>query len=292
MGMAVPIHDGMAALCSAYEALILDLWGVVHDGVAPYAGVLDCLERLGAADRRVIILSNAPRRACHAVERLRRIGVGDRLYERMITSGDATRQVLAAGEGPCRAAPGAAYFFLGKEADADLLDGLDYRRRLALEEADFLLTTGPTEGSIRLADYEALLRRAAGLGLTMVCANPDLAVIRGGRREPCAGALAERYAALGGTVHAEGKPHPRIYDMGFAALGGVDRRRILAVGDGLATDIAGARAAGLDSVLVTGGLLADAWGAEPAAPPDPDRLAAACAAAGVAPMAAIPTFVW
>ncbi len=126
----------------------------------------------------------------------------------------------------------------------------------------------------------------------MVCANPDLVVIRGGVREPCAGAFAERYAALGGSVRYEGKPHPLVYDLCDAALGGLDRDRVLAVGDGLATDILGAARAGIDALVVTGGLLADAWGTPPDAPPDADRLAAACAEAGVAPVAAVPSFVW
>ena len=288
----VPVLAGMAAAAADYDALILDLWGVVHDGVAAYPGVRDCLARLRAAEKRVVILSNAPRRAHHAVERLRHMGIGDGLYERIITSGDATRQALGARSEPGYAALGASYFFLGKEADADLLDGLDYRRAAALEEADFLLVTGPAAESTQPADYEALLRRAVGLGLLMVCANPDLAVIRGGQREPCAGAFAERYAELGGAVRAHGKPHPEVFDLCLEALGGVARERVLVVGDGLETDIAGAHAAGLDSLLVTGGLLAHAWGVPSEAPPDPARLAAACSEAGVTPAAAIATFTW
>lgn len=282
----------MADIAADYDALILDLWGVVYDGIEPYAGVLDCLEALRRAEKRVLILSNAPRLAGVAGERLRRTGIGDHLYDRIVTSGDATRRALARRDEPFYAALGAAYYFLGKEDDAGLLQGLEYERTEALEEADFLLVTGPRHDSLDLDDYAALLGRAAGLNLPLVCANPDLAVIRGGAREPCAGAFAARYAELGGAVAYQGKPYPGVYEMIFEALGDIDRARILCVGDGLATDIPGARDAGLDALLVTGGLLADAWGTDRTAPPDPARLEAACHAAGVTPKAAIAEFVW
>ena len=290
--MTIPVHQSIAELVAPYDALLVDLWGVIHDGVALYPGVVDCLARLRDAGKPVVILSNAPRRAEHAIARLRAIGIDDGLYARLVTSGDATRQALADRTEPFYAALGRGYYRLGKQADADLIEGLDYRPVAHLSDAEFVLITGPTERSTRLEDYEGLLAEAAGLGLPMVCANPDLVVIRGGVREPCAGAFAARYAELGGAVRYEGKPHPLVYALCDAALGGLDRRRVLAVGDGLATDIRGAAAAGIDALLVTGGLLADAWGTPPDAAPDAERLAAACAEAGVTPVAAVPSFVW
>jgi HAD superfamily hydrolase (TIGR01459 family) len=290
--MAIPLHNGLGDLAADYDALILDLWGVIYDGVAPYAGVLDCLAELRRLDKRVILLSNAPRLAPAAAGRIRKVGIGEDLYERVVTSGDATRQALERRDQPFYEALGRAYYFLGKGPDADLLQGLDYRPVEALEDADFLLVTGPTLESLDLADYEPLLGRAAELGLAMVCANPDLAVIRGGVHEPCAGAFAARYAELGGAVGLQGKPYPAVYDMCLGILEGVVGDRILCVGDSLATDIRGAVDAGLPNLLVTGGLLAHGWGVASSTPPDPGRLAAACADAGVTPMAAIPLFVW
>lgn len=277
----------MAAIAADYDALILDLWGVVHDGVAPFDGVIDCLARLRHEAKRVIILSNAPRRAHHAAARLDAMAIGEDSYSAIITSGEATRRALARRAEPWSRALGKCFYHLGKAADADLLDGLDYEPVAALEDAEFLLATGTTK-----ADDDAILRRAAALGLVMVCVNPDEAVIRGGRREPCAGALAARYESLGGAVHRVGKPFAGVYEQCFEVLGDIERSRILAVGDGLATDIIGAQAAGLDSLLVTGGLLADAWGVDRATPPEPARLEAACREAGVTPTAAIPAFVW
>ena len=292
--MSIPIVPGVAALAADYDAFLVDLWGVVHDGIAPYAGVTDCLARLRAAGKRVVLLSNAQRRSAHAAAALARMGIERARYDAIVTSGDATRAELAARADPWCAALGRNYFYIGKAMDADLLAGLDYVRADDIAAADFLLVTG-LETDIdpprtRVADYDALLAAAAARGQPMACANPDLAVIRGGAREPCAGALAARYAALGGDVRYEGKPHAGVYDFCFATLGGIARDRVLAVGDGLATDIAGARAAGLDSLLITGGLLAEAWGVAREAPPDPAHLEAACAT--TAPDFAAAAFVW
>lgn len=294
--MSIPIIPGMAALAAEYDAFLVDLWGVVHDGIAPYAGVIDCLSRLRAADKRVVLLSNAPRRSAHAVAALARMGIGRAHYDAIVTSGDATRAALAARADPWYAALGHNYLYIGKAMDAELLAGLDYARADDLDAADFLLVTGletdVASPRTRVADYDALLEAAAARGLPMACANPDLAVIRGGAREPCAGALAARYAGLGGAVRYQGKPHAGVYAMCFATLYSITRGRVLAIGDGLATDIAGARAADLDSLLITGGLLADAWGVARETSPDPARLEAACADAGVAPGFAAAAFVW
>lgn len=292
----IPIDPGMAAFAGRYQAMILDLWGVVHDGIAAYPGVLDCLARLRAAGTHIVILSNAPRRGGQVVAALRAMGIEDALYDRVVTSGDATRTAFERRDDPWHAALGRRYLFLGKKSDANLLDGLGYDAVDAVGEADFLLITGlavTADGrKTQVADYDEVLRRAAARGLPMACANPDLAVIRGGVREACAGALAVRYAELGGAVSYRGKPDPAIYGICFEAFGGIGRDGVLAVGDSLVTDIAGARAVGIDSLLVTGGLLADAWGVARDTPPDAHRLAAACAEAGVTPTAAVAAFVW
>ena len=229
--MAIRLQRGIGEIAAAYDALILDLWGVVHDGVAPYPGVLDCLGRLAAAGKRVVILSNAPRTAERSAERLRAMGIGDGLYESLITSGGTTREALARRDDPWFAALGRAYYYLGKDADDTLLDGLDYGPAATPEDADFVLNTGLAVAGdgrrLEVGDYDAVLRRAAGLGLPMVCANPDLAVISGGVREACAGALAEAYGTLGGAVRCLGKPHAEVYRFCFDALGDIEHGRRL-----------------------------------------------------------------
>ena len=143
---------------------------------------------------------------------------------------------------------------LGRRWTNDILTGLDVERVDAFEDADFIVNIGPWRRGAALADYEEDLAHAAGLRLPMICANPDLSVMQGGSEMLCAGALAVRYEALGGSVAYHGKPHPAIYELCLARLGGPPRARVVAVGDSLATDIKGANAAGLASALVLGGL--------------------------------------
>ena len=286
--MSVRLINGLAEFASDYRGFIVDIWGTVHDGALPYAGVVDALGRLRETGIEVVMLSNAPRLSPRVRKVLRRIGIGDDLYGAVVTSGDATRDAVAGDAG--MAAQG--YYHLGPEADAGLLDGLPTRRVDTVEDADFLLVTGLLSSDDQVEAHEALLRRAAARELTMLCANPDVIVLRAGVRELCAGALAQRFEALGGRVEYWGKPYAHVYDTCLSKFDGMDRRRILAVGDGLHTDIAGAQAAGIDSLLITGGLLADAWGTPGDAPPDPGRLAVACREAAVAPAAAMARFVW
>lgn len=285
--MTIPIHRGMAAVVDDYDAFILDLWGVVHDGAAAFDGVIDCLAQLQRQSKRVVILSNAPRRAHKAATRLGEMAIPADSYSVIITSGEAGRLALAQRSAPWTTGLGKRFYHLGNKSDGDLLDGLDYRPVSALEDADFLLLTGTTE-----ADDETLLRRATDLDLAVVCVNPDLAVIQNGSRVPCAGAHAALYESLGGTVHRVGKPFADIYSLCFEEFGDIDHCRILVVGDGLTTDIRGAVSVGLDSLLVTGGLLADDWGTDRTATPDPARLEAAYRDAGVTPTAVVPAFVW
>ena len=181
---------------------------------------------------------------------------------------------------------------MGAGRDGPLLEDLDIDRTDSLRDADFIVNTGPFRIEATLADYEADLAAAAGLGLPMICANPDLWVMRGADRALCAGALACRYEALGGTVRYHGKPHKAVYRDCFARLAGLTRGRVIAIGDTLATDIAGAAAAGLASALVPGGIHGEALGCAHGATPDPTALAALCESAGVWPDYVLASLTW
>lgn len=290
--MVIPIIEGLARLAPAYDAFILDIWGVVHQGGSAYPEALDCIAALRRADKRVAFLSNAPRRADRVAAVLREKGVPDAHYDAVVSSGEAARLALASRRRPPLDDLGGAYYLLGPAADGDLLQGLDYRGVASVGEADFLLAIGLEGPRASLGHYEPVLREAAARALPMVCVNPDRLVIRLGVRELCAGALAARYAELGGPVDYVGKPYPEVYALCLERLGVGDRRRVLAVGDGLETDIRGAQAAGIDSLLVTGGLLADALGIDRKTPPEKEALEAACARAAAQPTAAIATLVW
>ena len=288
----VPVLPGIRGLMDRYDGFILDLWGVIHDGVAPYPGAADALVRMRDRGKRVLLLSNAPRRAAVVVAQLTRFGVGPALYDHLLTSGEATHRALGRRDDPPVAALGRACFHMGPPRDERLLEGMDIRRVDRIEDADFILATGLDWDDETTEPYEPDLAVGAGRGLTLVCANPDLEVIRGGRRILCAGALAARYEALGGRVIYFGKPHPPIYRQSLALLGIADGDRIVAIGDSMRTDIAGAMGAGIDGVLCTGGLHAEELGIAPGQSPSPAALAEICARAGYRPVAAVPALVW
>ena len=278
---------GMAPLAARYDGFILDLWGVIHDGVRPYAGAVHCLQRLQAAGKRCVLLSNAPRRAGAAEAMLRDMGITPDLYTAVLTSGEAVHLALRDRTDPWFAALGGKVWHLGPERDRNVIDGLPLTLAAAPAEADFVLNTGPDDhrAPTAIAPFEADLAECARHRLPMICANPDLEVIRGGIRVICAGALAARYEQLGGTVRSLGKPDPAIYQPVLALLG-TGKARTLAVGDSLRTDISGAQAAGVDSCWVLGGIHADALGDDHAA------AAAEARQAGLAPAAIIPRFIW
>ncbi len=290
--MTVPLITGLAEISEAYDGFILDIWGVMHQGGPAYDEAVDCVNELRAAGKRVIFLSNAPRRADRVAEILAQKGIARATYHDVLSSGEAARIAFENGAEPALKDLGQRYFLLATPGDDDLLHGLDYRPAATIAEADFLLAIGLSDARPSLADHESLLQDAAGRGLEMVCVNPDLEVIRLGIRELCAGALAARYEELGGPVVYIGKPHPLVYGLSLERLGMATRARVLAVGDGLATDIKGAQAAGIDSLLVTGGLLAEELGVSRLDAPAPDAVTAVCDAAQARPRAAIPALRW
>ncbi len=277
---------GLREVAEGYDGLILDLWGVVHDGVRPYPGAVDCLRALRAAGKRVVMLTNAPRRAEPIREQLRGMGVEDALYDGVMSSGEAVHLMLRDRPDAWWAGLGRRVYHLGPERDRNVVAGLDLELVGRPGAATVLLNTGPDDqlGGEDEAAFDPVLKACAAAGLPMICANPDLAVIRGGVRVICAGALAVRYEAMGGQVASLGKPDPAIYAPVFGMLG-VERGRVLAVGDALRTDIAGAAAVGVDACWVLGGL----HGAHGAGW---DVVEAEARGAGLAPAAAVGSFIW
>ncbi len=291
--MTLTLLTGLREIAPRYDGFILDLWGVLHDGSAPFPGVLDALARLKSAGKRLAVLSNAPRRAALVASRMAEIGIPPELYDHVHSSGEEAWQHLKRRDDPFYASLGRRCYHIGPARDDNMLEGIDLERVADIAAAAFILNTGPAWGwEETVADYEKLLQAARARDVPMVCANPDLVVVHEGRPAICAGALAQRYEALGGRVRWHGKPFPSVYQTCFALLGIAERRRILAVGDSLRTDIAGAAAAGIDSVLVTGGIHGDELGAAPGELPDRTRLAAAIAASGHHPTAVMARFRW
>ncbi|HUT49047.1 MAG TPA: TIGR01459 family HAD-type hydrolase [Alphaproteobacteria bacterium] len=289
---ALPIVDGLASLAGEYDGFIVDLWGTVHNGVEPLPGAVDCLERLKALGKPVLILSNAPRRAGEVAERMRAMGISDACYDAVCSSGEAAHMALRDRSDRFHAGLGRACFLLGPPEDDSVIAGLDFERVDSIKTAHFILAIGAYRSRDTARDYDGLLEGATQRRLAMVCANPDLEVLRGGAREICAGAIAARFEIFGGEVRYHGKPHPPIYAASLALMGLRKDARILSIGDALPTDIKGANAAGLDALLITGGIHAETLGIEAGETPDPAALDRLMAEHGARPRAAAAAFRW
>lgn len=240
--------DGLSEIARDHDALICDIWGVVHDGHAPFSEAAEALRRFRQEQGRVILLSNAPRPPRSVEDQFRRIGVATDFYDAIVTSGGAVREYLVAR---ARLAPLSLYY-LGPEQDTGLLDGIDVAR-VGIDTADLVLCVGLVDDLTETPDdYSDILAAMRAKNLTMLCANPDLKVYRGSQLCWCAGALAQAYEAIGGAVTYYGKPYPAIYDVALAAAGRPSRA--LAIGDALITDLKGARDAGLKALFIADGL--------------------------------------
>jgi HAD superfamily hydrolase (TIGR01459 family) len=290
--MSITLLPHLSAVAGDYDGFVLDLWGVVHDGHKPYPDAISCLTALKAAGKRVVLLSNAPRRAEGVVEAMIAMGIPRALYDGVVTSGELTWRAIKTKNDTWHAKLGRRFIHIGPERDHGLWAGLDVEWQAKPEDAEFVLNTGPWRDEEQLSDFENVLQDCARLRLPMICANPDLEVIRGGTRLICAGTLAARYAELGGDVAYHGKPFAAAYDACLGVMALADKSRILAVGDSLITDIKGASAAGIDSALVTSGIHAEELGLAYGEHPDPARLDAACRRLGAMPTLALPAFRW
>lgn len=283
--------DSFAALAARYDGFLLDLWGVIHDGKTVFPAALAILAKLRWMKKRVVLISNAPRRESVTEERNRAIGLDPALVDGLVTSGEEAWLHMAGKLDAFHAALGPRCLHIGGARDLSLRDGLPFQFVQEIARADFILNSGSAGEDGKPAAEEALLQEAARRGLPMVCANPDRVVIAGGRRETCAGALAEIYEAMGGKVAWHGKPFPGVYRRALEKLSLADKSRVLAVGDGLLTDITGAKAVGIDALFIWGGIhrpdVVDDKGQL-----DPARLAQLLAARGLSPLASHEHFIW
>ncbi len=288
MTTAFTYLDRFSALAPRYDAVLCDVWGVVHNGIAAHEAACDALSRYRAGGGTVVLITNAPRPSPWVIRQLDRLGVSADVYDGVITSGDVTREVVGDRRGR-------ALFHIGPNRDVTIFEGIEVHFR-PVETADYVVCSGLFDDETETPDdYDALLATMRARRLFMVCANPDLVVERGDRLVYCAGALADRYGSLGGDVLYAGKPHRPIYD---AALTKATQARgvppspgrILAIGDSLRTDMTGARALGIDGLFVSGGIHAEELGSREN--PTIDALAGIFAAAGVTPHAVTPRLLW
>jgi HAD superfamily hydrolase (TIGR01459 family) len=248
----IPVIDAIAPLGKGYAAWLVDIWGVMHNGVRAFPPAVEATRRYREQGGIVILLSNSPRPSEPLQRQLTSLGVSEESYDATVSSGDLTRHELAKHEG-------ARIFHLGPERDLPIFKDLDLTR-VDAKDAELVVCTGLFNDETETPeDYEGLLRELAGRKLTMLCANPDHLVERGHSLVYCAGALAQPYEEDGGEVIYAGKPYAPIYELAeetIARLAGrkVARSEILAIGDGIRTDMAGAAEFGLDAVFVASGL--------------------------------------
>ena len=232
-------------LDAKYRLILCDIWGVVHDGVTLYPAAAERLRQWRSEQRCVALITNAPRTAEAVAQQLQRIGLPAEAYDFIVTSGEAGIESLKALERPVG--------FVGTAADRAILEGRGVRIADTGQFTDFACT-GLVEGRPDPEQYRPDLERWAAQGCTMHCLNPDRVVVRGGALEACAGALADIYESLGGGVNWYGKPHRAIYAHALHRAGDPPISQVLAIGDGLQTDMLGAARMGFDAVFVSGGI--------------------------------------
>jgi HAD superfamily hydrolase (TIGR01459 family) len=271
--MSAPhLPQGLSDVADLYDAILCDVWGVIHNGREAFPAACEALVRFQQERGPVVLISNSPRPASDVVAQIRALGVPDAAWSGFVTSGDATRKELSAR------APGPAWA-IGPARDASLYAGTGVQFAETPEEGAFVSCTGLFDDEIETPDdFRNRLEICAKRELVMICANPDKIVQRGDKMIYCAGALADMYVAIGGAVVMAGKPYAAIYDLARAELDRlvgleVARSKILAIGDGMPTDVAGANAQGLPLMFVASGIhTADTLDASGAI--DPARLAA------------------
>jgi HAD superfamily hydrolase (TIGR01459 family) len=249
----IQILSGLHDIADAYDALVCDVWGVLHNGRAPFLAAADALRTFRERRGPVVLLSNAPRLVATLMKQFEHIGVPTDCFDAVVTSGVAARSELASRARGRKL----AMFHLGPERDRDVFEGLDVESVTA-DEAEVVLCTGLFDDDHETPqDYAERLAQLKERSLTMLCANPDIVVQRGGQLVYCAGALAREYEKIGGEVIYFGKPHPALYDLTLETIrksSGRTVTRVLAVGDGMATDLKGANDMGFDALFVAHGI--------------------------------------
>lgn len=245
--------EKVSQFANNYDAFILDLWGVIHDGQKLYPGVAECLMELLAKDKQILFLSNAPRRSEKVMNVLTKFGIQRESYITAISSGEIGYHIIKNTE-----TPESNFIYIGPDKDRDLMDGSGFKVTDDTYKATFAIATGFDGDESTLEEKLPIIEQCLNAGLRLYCVNPDRKVVRqDGSSQLCAGIIGEYYAEQGGQTRMIGKPYPEVYDGCFGILDEIPKEKIIAVGDNLDTDILGANLSGIDSALCLGGILAN-----------------------------------
>lgn len=248
----IPILESIACLARRYDAWLVDIWGVMHNGLSPFPKAVEACRLFREGGGTVILISNAPRPRETVAEQLLEVGVPADCYDGIATSGDVTRTLIASYAGK-------ALFHLGPKRDLPIFDDMNVTLGGVGDSAAVVCSGLYDDETETPDDYAGLLAELLAHGLPMICANPDIKVERGDRLLYCAGAIAEAYEQLGGQVIYAGKPYKPVYDLALALVmakrgSALPLHRVVAIGDGIRTDIAGAAAQKIDSVFIASGV--------------------------------------
>ncbi|MFH1158631.1 MAG: TIGR01459 family HAD-type hydrolase [Pseudomonadota bacterium] len=246
-------------MMDSYDGFILDQWGVLHNGLAPYDGAIDALNHLKHRKKQVVILSNSAKRAKDNVERLKKLGIRPGQYKGVVSAGEVTWQGLKEQKEPPFKGLGRKCYLISRPDDKSLLDGLDIELVSGIEQAQFILITSFDSVHTKMEDLEPVLRKAVAMHIPAVCANPDVVTIYDRERSAGPGAVAMRYHELGGAAHYIGKPHKAIFRYCLNLFENIMPSRILMIGDSIQHDIVGGVGMDIDTAFVTSGIHAQAF---------------------------------
>jgi HAD superfamily hydrolase (TIGR01459 family) len=288
----VPFYDDLNFMIKDSEGLILDIWGVLWDGINVYPEALNTLKKLKKLNIPIVLLSNAPRKSEIVSEKLSKIGIKQELYDKIISSGDVCRNALINNT---NLVSGLKYYFIGLKEDNDLLNNTRFQKSQTPEDSDFILITGPRDFDHILKDYTDELKKCLKNKLPMICANPDKIVVRqNGKKIFCAGAIAEDYTKLGGAVKQFGKPYKNVFVEALKHLKKlspkINLNNVSIIGDGLETDILGGNTVKINTVLITSGILSHTLNTQYGQRPDLKKLNKAISSSGNFPKYAVNTF--
>lgn len=292
MSNEIPFVSGLRSVVSAYDAFIVDLWGVIYEEDHLCFGVFNALSQMNDEGKKVIFLSNSPLRVADISKKIEKMGLKRHLYQGILTAGEVMYHELRTRTDPFFSNLGRRCFHLGPDSFWQPYANLGYVPVPNVDEADFVFVTGTFGTGDSLEKYDPFFKACLSRRLSMVCACPDPYIVQNGIPHIAAGALTAQYQKLGGNVFWRGKPDPSVFEYCMEGFEGVDRKRVAVIGDSIVTDLTGASYSKIDALFIAGGVHAKELGVARGQQPDMDRLRSLMRQYDLTVKAVLPAFVW